>query len=312
MACSYRGSQKLSPISMTPAPDGTPLANYLWPAAPNVPPPIDGPGTPSIYLLHGLSEHAGRYDRLARWLTARGWVVGAHDHRGHGRSSGRPATLVQEDDLVTDAVDRLRAWTRAQGRPPILLAHSLGALVAVRIALRRLVELDALVLSSPPFVVHVPPWVRRTLTWMSRHTPDLRVPHGLAPARISHDRAVVKAYRSDPLVRRSMTGRLARFVDEGGAASLREAHLLSCRTLLMVAGDDSIVAAEGSRQFAQRAPAELLTLRWYDTAWHEIFNETAPIADPVYADLDEWLARTAQALSLSPVLTPSAEEASTP
>ena len=100
-----------------PAPDGTPLANYLWPAAPTSP-PIDGPGTPSIYLLHGLSEHAGRYDRLARWLTARGWVVGAHDHRGHGRSSGRPATLVQEDDLVTDAVDRLRAWTRAQGRHP--------------------------------------------------------------------------------------------------------------------------------------------------------------------------------------------------
>ena len=98
--------------------------------------------------------------------------------------------------------------------------------MAVRIALRRLVELDALVLSSPPFVVHVPPWVRRTLTWMSRHTPDLRVPHGLAPARISHDRAVVKAYRSDPLVRRSMTGRLARFVDE--AAPPRCAKPICC------------------------------------------------------------------------------------
>ncbi|CAB3932443.1 alpha/beta hydrolase [Achromobacter insolitus] len=297
---------------MTPAPDGTPLANYVWPAAPNVAPPIAGPGTPSIYLLHGLSEHAGRYDRLARWLAARGWAVGAHDHRGHGRSGGRPATLSREDDLVMDAVDRLHAWTRQHGRPPILLGHSLGALVAVRIALRRMADIDGLVLSSPPFVVHVPPWVRRTLTWMSLHAPDLRVPHGLAPARISHDPAVVKAYRSDPLVRRHMTGRLARFVDEGGRESLREAPLLACRTLLMVAGDDSIVAAEGSRQFAQRAPAELLTLRWYDTAWHEIFNETAPIADPVYADLDEWLARTAQALSLSPVLAPSAQEAGTP
>ncbi|CAB3677093.1 Phospholipase ytpA [Achromobacter spanius] len=303
---------KLSPISMTPAPDGTPLANYLWPAAPNVPAPITGPGTPSVYLMHGLSEHAGRYDRLARWLAARGWTVGAHDHRGHGRSGGPPATLSHQDDLVHDAVDRLQAWTQAQGRPPILLAHSLGALVAVRIALRRMAELDALVLSSPPFVVNVPLWVRRTLTWMSLHAPDLRVPHGLAPARISHDRAVVKAYRSDPLVRRRMTGRLARFVDENGRESLREAGLLPCRTLLMVAGDDSIVAAEGSRQFAQRAPAELLTLRWYDTAWHEIFNETAPISDPVYADLDEWLARTAQALSLPPVLTPSAQEAGTP
>ena len=161
-------------------------------------------------------------------------------------------------------------------------------------------------------MVHVPQWVRRTLTWMSLHAPDLRVPHGLAPARISHDRAVVKAYRTDPLVRRRMTGRLARFVDDAGQESLREAGLLPCRTLLMVAGDDSIVAAEGSRQFAQRAPAELLTLRWYDTAWHEIFNETAPISDPVYADLDEWLARTAQALSLRPVLAPSAQEAGTP
>ncbi|WP_263915246.1 lysophospholipase [Achromobacter sp. 79A6] len=302
----------MSPISMTPAPDGTLLANYVWDAAPNVPAPVTGPGTPSIYLLHGLSEHAGRYDRLARWLTARGWTVGAHDHRGHGRSAGRPATLARQEDLVTDAVTRLDAWTAAQGRPPILLGHSLGALVAVRIALQQLAPIDALVLSSPPFVVNVPLWVRRTLTWMSLHAPDLRVPHGLAPARISHDRAVVKAYRSDPLVRRSMTGRLARFVDDGGRDSLREAHQLACRTLLMVAGDDSIVAAEGSRQFAQRAPAELLTLRWYDTAWHEIFNETAPIADPVYADLDEWLARTAAALSLSPVLTPSAEEASTP
>jgi len=297
---------------MTPAPDGTPLANYLWPAAPNVPPPVTGTGAPSIYLLHGLSEHAGRYDRLARWLAARGWTVGAHDHRGHGRSGGPPATLAHQEDLVTDAVERLTAWTQAQGRPPIVLAHSLGALVAVRIALRRMADLDALVLSSPPFVVNVPLWVRRTLTWMSLHAPDLRVPHGLAPARISHDRAVVKAYRSDPLVRRRMTGRLARFVDEGGQEALREAGQLSCRTLLMVAGDDAIVAAEGSRQFAQRAPAELLTLRWYDTAWHEIFNETAPISDPVYADLDEWLARTAQALSLRPVLAPSAQEAGTP
>ncbi|RSE79197.1 lysophospholipase [Achromobacter denitrificans] len=302
----------MSPISMTPAPDGTPLANYVWPAAPNAPPPILGPGNPSIYLLHGLSEHAGRYDRLARWLTARGWTVGAHDHRGHGHSGGRPATLKREDDLVIDAADRLQAWTAAQGRPPVLLGHSLGALVAVRIAQRGLADVDALVLSSPPFVVNVPLWVRRTLTWMSLHAPDLRVPHGMAPARISHDRAVVQAYRSDPLVRRRMTGRLARFVDEGGRAALREAPMLPCRTLLMVAGDDSIVAAEGSRQFAQRAPAELLTLRWYDTAWHEIFNETAPIADPVYADLDEWLARTAQALSMSPVLTPSAQEAGTP
>ncbi|CPO49732.1 lipase [Bordetella pertussis] len=30
--------------------------------------------------------------------------------------------------------------------------------------------------------------------WLARRQPELRVPHGLAPACISHDRAVVAAY----------------------------------------------------------------------------------------------------------------------
>ncbi|MGK0616750.1 alpha/beta hydrolase, partial [Bordetella bronchiseptica] len=49
-----------------------------------MPAPLPGPGTPSIYLLHGLSEHAGRYERLAGWLAARGWRVGAAAAAGWG------------------------------------------------------------------------------------------------------------------------------------------------------------------------------------------------------------------------------------
>lgn len=256
--------------------------------------------------MHGLSEHAGRYERLACWLAARGWRVGAHDHRGHGHSDGPPATLVHQDDLVTDATSRLQSWTEEQGRPPILLGHSLGALVAARVALRRMASLDGLVLSSPPFQIHVPQWLHGGVTWMSRVVPDLRLPHGLAPARISHDPNVVRAFRSDPLVHRCMTARLARFVLEAGRDAIQEAPMLPCPTLLLVAGDDSVVAAAGSRAFASRAPADLLTMRWYDTAWHEIFNETASISEPVYRDLDAWLGSTARALSLQSVLIPSA------
>ncbi len=42
------------------------------------------------------------------------------------------------------------------------------------------------------------------------------------------------------------------------------------------------------------------------------FGAAADAADPVYPDLDQWLEHTSQALSLSPVLVPSAEEAGTP
>lgn len=213
---------------------------------------------------------------------------------------------MHQEDLVTDAANCLRIWTTEQGRPPILLGHSLGALVAVRLALRRMAHLDGLILSSPPFQIHVPKWLHGGVSWLSQVVPDLRLPHGLAPARISHDRAVVTAFRADPLVHRCMTARLAKFVLDGGREAIQEAPLLPCPTLLLVAGDDSVVAAAGSRAFASRAPADLLTMHWYDTAWHEIFNETAPISDPVYRDLDTWLSTTARTLSLPAVLTPSA------
>ncbi|WP_316042764.1 alpha/beta fold hydrolase domain-containing protein [Bordetella pertussis] len=51
-----------------------------------------------------------------------------------------------------------------------------------------------MVLSSPPFRLRIPAWSRPALTWLARRQPELRVPHGLAPACISHDRAVVAAY----------------------------------------------------------------------------------------------------------------------
>lgn len=272
----------MSPISMVDAPDGTPLAAYRW--------ETPAPARRGVYILHGLSEHAGRYDRLARWLNARGWQVAAHDHRGHGRSAGPRAGLRHRDDLVADAVPMIADWARGLDQPPVLLGHSMGAAVAALIALRRLAALQGLALSSPPFRVAVPIWLRAALNLLADLAPDLRVRHGLATPRLSHDPQTVQAYHADPLVNRCLTGRLARFIDLAGREALQRAPGLDVPTLLLVAGDDAIVDPAGSREFAARAPSGRVDLRWYGQAWHEVFNESPPLAAPVYADLDRWLA----------------------
>jgi alpha-beta hydrolase superfamily lysophospholipase len=40
-----------------------------------------------VQIVHGMVEHAGRYEYFAKALTERGYIVYANDHRGHGKTA---------------------------------------------------------------------------------------------------------------------------------------------------------------------------------------------------------------------------------
>ena len=64
----------------------------------------DADATPPavIVLVHGASEHSGRYEHVAQALTDSGYPVYALDHRGHGRSDGPRALIDRLADAVAD------------------------------------------------------------------------------------------------------------------------------------------------------------------------------------------------------------------
>ena len=45
--------------------------------------PVESPKA-IVQIVHGMAEHAGRYDAFARFLNGHGYYVVADDHRGHG------------------------------------------------------------------------------------------------------------------------------------------------------------------------------------------------------------------------------------
>ncbi|AEG94909.1 alpha/beta hydrolase [Ramlibacter tataouinensis] len=273
-----------STLSTYTAADGDNLAVQDWPA------PESRRVRGLVVLVHGLGEHAGRYERLARRLNAWGFAVRGYDQCGHGESGGTRGCLPTPTRLVDDLADIVGS---VRGRLPerlplIVFGHSLGGLVAACFALRRgRPPIDGLVLSSPALDPGLTRWQKLLLAVLPRVAPNLTVGNGLDPRFLSHDPAVVAAYRADPRVHDRISGRLARFVAEAGPQVVARAPQWKLPTLLVYAGDDRLVNATGSRRFAETAPPEVVTARRFDALYHEIFNERE--AEPVYATLKVWL-----------------------
>ena len=119
-----------------------------------------------LHVVHGMAEHGGRYARLAESFTQHGFVVYAHDHRGHGRSVASPAELghIAERDGFMCMVEDAHAVNRAiaerhPGLPIVLLGHSMGSFVAHASMIRHPEDFVGVALSGsngePPLIARL-------------------------------------------------------------------------------------------------------------------------------------------------------------
>ena len=260
-----------------PAADGAQLWYRRW-----------QPATPqrSVVLLHGFGEHGGRYDSLARLLTAHGLSVTAVDFRGHGRSSGRRGHIAHFSQYLDDigsVLDRVRSSGQEQ---LVLFGHSFGGLVAVHVALRFPAAFSRLVIQSPLFEVGfpVPRWkecVARGLRWW----PTLTLPSGLDPRGLSRDAVVAEEYRRDPWVHDRISVCAYHEIRRAMTDAVVRAEQLALPTLLLFGSDDLIVSPAACRSFGQRlrCPHRIIE---YPGGYHELHHER--VREDVAAAIASW------------------------
>lgn len=272
-----------STLSTFTASDGDNLAVQDWPLPDGV--ALRG----VVVLVHGLGEHAGRYDHLARRLNSWGFAVRGYDQYGHGESDGVRGALPTATRLLDDLADVIDSTRKRMqsGVPLIVLGHSMGGLVAARTVALGQAQVQGLVLSSPAFDPGLNTFRKFLLATLPRIAPNLTVGNGLDPDFISHDPQVVAAYKADPRVHDRISSRLARFIADGGPQVIEHAPHWTVPTLLLYAGADKLVDPQGSRDFAAAAPQQVVSSHCFDDLFHEIFNE--PDALAVFDRLKQWL-----------------------
>ncbi|TQN42426.1 alpha-beta hydrolase superfamily lysophospholipase [Blastococcus colisei] len=281
----------------------------------------DGDVRGTVHVVHGASEHSGRYSRLAGALTARGLAVYAMDLRGHGRTAestgigrfGGPGV-----DAVLGDIEALHLVMddRHPEVPRVLLGHSMGSVIALAGAERNGADLAGLVLSGP---IGVAPHLAASVDALEEAVAAGAGDHALdalgafnasfEPARtrydwLSRDPAEVDAYIADPLCGDEMP-LTAAYAAGVFALAVRAATpdavaalpaglpvLLLSGELDPVGGADAVQVTALAQLFAARGLA--VEQHVYPEARHEVFNEIN--RDEVVGDLLAWLEQRVPAL----------------
>jgi acylglycerol lipase len=268
--------------------DGTTLRTLHWEAA--------GDPWAAAQIVHGLGEHAGRYQSVAAPMTAEGIDTWAYDHRGNGGSGGRRGWVDRWSILHDDLEARLGSLRDVHtGGPVVLYGHSMGGLIAAGYVLSDQPRLmpDLLVLSAPGLDDNLPATTKKLAGLLNALVPKMRVANGVPDGGLSRDPSVEASVASDPLASGKST---VRFGAEGLAEQVRVREALArldempMPTLVFQGSADPVVPVTASARFEGKGN---VTVRVYDGLRHECHHE--PEHADVLADVVAWIRANAPA-----------------
>ncbi|MBI4533818.1 MAG: alpha/beta fold hydrolase [Candidatus Melainabacteria bacterium] len=251
-----------------------------------------------VVAIHGMTLHGGTFDVVGRHLASQGFLVLAPDIRGFGRwYNGEwlklPQIKVSYSTSRSDVVGLLtHLRTAYPGVPLFCLGESLGANQAMRVASERPDLVDGLILSGPGVWrrIYIQPVMAVHLieTFMKpkkKHNVTLYIGR-----RLSDDKRVIKAYRADPNIRKSLSvyelvqGRIA--IKE--SLQLVSSVPATTPVLILQGTADKLFKASGVSWLAATLNCQDKTVEWLKKRGH-LLLETPYVRPDVLQIIDTWL-----------------------
>ena len=267
---------------------GIDITFYEW--------PIASPRA-AVQLVHGLGEHARRYDELASVLNKAGYAVYATDHRGHGETGlamvasgvtrrlgnlgpGGMAAVFADELQLRDLIE-----TEHMGRPLVLIGHSWGSMIAQRLLDANSTMWQAAVLTGSNVLL---PGILPSSGFNKKWS---RTPNKTGFEWLSRDRAIGEAFVADPKTFPDSAMSVFGVTQTIKLLGLPKKTIYPNLPILLMAGSEDPIGGErGTRMLAEayrRVGVIDLQAICYHGARHEVFNETNRLE--VFADLLAWL-----------------------
>ena len=228
--------------------DGTELFYRAW-----MP---DHPTGKGLLLFHRGHEHSARWQETVESLDLKDVAVFAWDQRGHGHSPGDRGHAESLSVVVKDADSFARHVSETHGiaiENMVVLAHSVGAVVATAWVHDYAPPIRGLVLGAPAFRVklYVPlavPFLRLKQLLLGPG----EVKSYVKAAMLTHDRGQAKRYASDDLIFRQIAVNILLDLHDTSTRLIADAAAITVPTLILAASSDWVVKISAQKEFYKR------------------------------------------------------------
>lgn len=275
-----------------------------------------------VQIVHGMCEYKERYEGFIDYLTQNGYIVFAHDHRGHGGSvtanenlgyfgDKKGEAIVDDAALVTDEIRRLYP-----GLSVTLFGHSMGSLV-VRAYIQKYEEkIDKLIVCGSPSknslagfglmlngvisAFRGKKYRSRLMANASTGGGDDKFPGEGKNAWLTRDKTVVEKYNADEKCNFVFScngfSNLLHLVKNAYKKKKYPAKHSDLPIFFMAGADDPVIGSEKkwleAQQFLRDVGYKNVTGKSYPKMRHEILNELGK--EEVYADALAFIEKSAE------------------
>ncbi len=237
-----------------------------------------------VFIVHGICEHSGRYEFLAKSLNKAKYSVITYDLRGHGKSEGKKGYIKSFTEHVNDLSYVIDKFKNNQGKQ-FLIGHSMGGLIG-HLYMVGEPKVDGYIASGAPtdYLKKVKPLRLIGYKWFG----FLNVHNKFGKNTLTHDKMIEQYYRSDPLNLKKYHVRLAGEMFVSGVKYLYNLLYRNDKPILILHGGvDPIVPVEHSKRLYNLLSTHDKKIIIYENNYHEIFNELNK--ETVIEDCVRWL-----------------------
>lgn len=235
------------------------------------------PTTKALLLFHRGHEHSGRWHDTVNSLGFDDVAVFAWDQRGHGRSSGERGSAPNIATVIRDADEWVRHLINEYGidlHDTIVLAHSLGAVIATAWIHDYAPPIRGLILATPAFRVKLyVPFAVQFLRFRQKLIGPGYVKSFIKAGMLTHDPAEAERYNADPLIFRQIAVNMLLDLHDTSKRLLDDAGAINVPLLVLAAGSDWVVRQSAQRQFVERVSSKDKRFEVLDGFSHSVFHE---------------------------------------